>query len=542
MTATHHPAPSSPLTRSTTALAALGAALGLLAACGDEPRDDSPTERALAALGGREALAGMTSLSLTATGEAAMPNQAKEPGVVRPAVHFVAGVSYLPEGHRFRIEHRRTINYPFDYTRAFTQIIDGAAGWTEGEEGVPFLYPPGDIAPDKAAAYAAFQILLNPHMLFRQIVDGELAARDAGRAIRDGRSYDVVAIGPEPLALTAFVDEATGELARLTAAVHDTLLCDVELEIAYAGWAAAPGGLRYPMSVEVRHPAGPIYQETRTDLAVNEALDRARFDLPPQAARPMDAPAAALGAKRLVFHEMMSLVGVPAALTQTQIGAVPLAPGVFFLTATHNSLAVEQAERVVLVEAPLDRERSAAIAAWAAQQFPGKPITHVIATHHHFDHAGGLRYFAAAGATIVVQESTRAFFDQRVFGAESTVLPDELAAHPRAVAIAPVPALGELRLDDAVNPVEVYAIDSDHAADMVVAYLPKQGALFNSDLYIPLPDELRQLGLVPYFTAKDLRDLAAGIARHGLSPALIVGGHGAVAPIGVFDADVAALP
>jgi len=277
-------------------------------------------------------------------------------------------------------------------------------------------------------------------------------------------------------------------------------------------------------------------------VAVNEPVDAARFALPPEATRPVNPAAAALGAKRILFHELMSLAGVPSALTQTTVHEIPLAPGVFFLDATHNSLAVEQADHVVLIEAPLDRERSAAIAAWAAQKFPGKPIAQVIATHHHFDHAGGLRHFAAAGATIVLQESTQAFFDDRVFGASCTVLPDELAAHPRAASIRTVPALGSVRLDDPTNPIEIYAIDSEHASDMVVAYLPRQGALFNSDLYIPLPDELRQLGLVPFFTPKDFRELAAGIAHHGLTPALIVGGHGGVAPIDVFKADLAALP
>jgi glyoxylase-like metal-dependent hydrolase (beta-lactamase superfamily II) len=524
-------------------LLAFGAALALLAAaCGDDRSADSPTEQALAALGGRKALAEMTSLSLTATGTAALPNQASEPGALHPAVHFVTGLSYLPEGHRFRIEHRRSINYPFDVVRTFTQLIDGAAGWTVGDEGVPFLYPPGDIAPDKAAAYATFQMLLHPHLLFRQVVDGELAASDAGRAILDGKPYGKVTLGLPPLALTALVDEATGDLARLTVTVHDTLLCDVELEIAYADWTEVGGGLRYPLSVAINLPAGVIYQETRSELAVNEALDGARFTLPPEATRPVNPPVAELGTKRILFNELMSLIGVPASLLQTTVHENQLAPGVFFLDATHNSLAVEQADHVVLIEAPLDRERSAAIAAWAAQKFPGKPITAVIATHHHFDHAGGLRYFVAAGASIVMQASTRSFFDERVFGASCTVLPDELAAHPRAASIAAVPALGSLRLDDPTNPVEVYAISSSHAGDMVVAYLPRQRALFNSDLYIPLPDPLRQLGLTPYFTAKDFRELAAGIAHHGLAPQLIVGGHGGVAPIEAFNADLAALP
>src|SRR5439155_1503288 len=80
-----------------------------------------------------------------------------------------------------------------------------------------------------------------------------------------------------------------------------------------------------------------------------------------------------------------------------------LAPGVFFLGGgTHNSLAIEQTNGIVIVEPPLYDERSDAVIAWASAQFPGKPITHLVITHFHDDHSGGLRAYVALGATIAV--------------------------------------------------------------------------------------------------------------------------------------------
>lgn len=137
-------------------------------------------------------------------------------------------------------------------------------------------------------------------------------------------------------------------------------------------------------------------------------------------------------------------------------------------------------------------ERSAAIAEWARGQFPGKEITHVIATHHHFDHAGGLRYFVAKGATIITAETSKEFLEREVFGAACTLLPDALAAAPRPATFQTVPRGGTIALDDPTNPVHVHQIESGHAADMSIAYLPNQRALFNSDLYTPLTPALRQ--------------------------------------------------
>jgi glyoxylase-like metal-dependent hydrolase (beta-lactamase superfamily II) len=36
----------------------------------------------------------------------------------------------------------------------------------------------------------------------------------------------------------------------------------------------------------------------------------------------------------------------------------------------------------------------------AQQKYPGKPWKYLLLDHHHIDHIGGVRAFAAAGATL----------------------------------------------------------------------------------------------------------------------------------------------
>ena len=71
-----------------------------------------------------------------------------------------------------------------------------------------------------------------------------------------------------------------------------------------------------------------------------------------------------------------------------------LAKGIFYVTGgSHHSVAIEQANHIVLVEAPQNEERSLAVIAKLKATFPNKPIKFLINTHAHFDHSGGLRTY-----------------------------------------------------------------------------------------------------------------------------------------------------
>ena len=43
---------------------------------------------------------------------------------------------------------------------------------------------------------------------------------------------------------------------------------------------------------------------------------------------------------------------------------------------------------------------------------PNKPIKYLINTHHHFDHASGIRTYAAEGITIVTHEINRPYYER----------------------------------------------------------------------------------------------------------------------------------
>ena len=83
-----------------------------------------------------------------------------------------------------------------------------------------------------------------------------------------------------------------------------------------------------------------------------------------------------------------------------------LAEGVYLMGGgSHNSVAIEMQDHVILVESPLYDARATAVLAEVKRLVPGKPIRFVISSHHHFDHAGGLRAAVADGATLLTSDS-----------------------------------------------------------------------------------------------------------------------------------------
>ena len=88
-----------------------------------------------------------------------------------------------------------------------------------------------------------------------------------------------------------------------------------------------------------------------------------------------------------------------------------LANGVHKITgSSHATIVVEMADQLIAIEGPLYEARTAPVVQAIKEQFADKPIRCVIPTHHHLDHAGGIRAFMATGATIVVPFSAKEFY------------------------------------------------------------------------------------------------------------------------------------
>ena len=160
------------------------------------------------------------------------------------------------------------------------------------------------------------------------------------------------------------------------------------------------------------------------------------------------------------------------------------AEGVWFVGGgSHNSVVIEMKDHLVLVEAPLYDGRSAAVLAEAKKLVPGKPVRYVVNSHHHFDHAGGLRTAVADGATLITSAQAKPWFE-KVFANPNRISPDLMANSGKKASIQGVS--GKQELSDGTRRVEIYDIaDSVHAAGFMMVYLPAEKLLIQADAYTP---------------------------------------------------------
>lgn len=211
-------------------------------------------------------------------------------------------------------------------------------------------------------------------------------------------------------------------------------------------------------------------------------------------------------------------VATPAA-PAVNVVVTDLAPGVWLLAGqSHHSVVVAFKDRLVMVEAPQSEARSLAAIAKARTLRPGTPLTHLVMSHHHFDHSTGLRAAIAEGLTVVTHEGNEAFVKE-IAARPFTVAPDALAKAPKPVA---VEAVADMRtLTDGARSLVLYHVAGNpHSDTMLMAYLPKERLLIEVDAFSPGGS------YHPYAA-----NLLGNIERLKLAVDRIVPLHGAVAPM-----------
>jgi glyoxylase-like metal-dependent hydrolase (beta-lactamase superfamily II) len=203
-----------------------------------------------------------------------------------------------------------------------------------------------------------------------------------------------------------------------------------------------------------------------------------------------------------------------------------VADGVWYLTGgTHHSAVIEMEDHAILVEAPLNDERTLAVLAEARSLVGGKPIRAVVNTHPHFDHAGGIRAAGSEPLTIITHEVNRPFLDG-VLGAAATVGPDHLARSGRR---ATVEGVRDRRvLSDGTRAVEIHHVAGNlHHDGLLMVYLPNERILIQADAYTPAPS-----GATPVTPPNPFSvNLADNIEQRKLAVDQLLPLHGRIVPL-----------
>jgi hypothetical protein len=197
------------------------------------------------------------------------------------------------------------------------------------------------------------------------------------------------------------------------------------------------------------------------------------------------------------FHKMTVDSGVgdlsiPQSVKTTQLP--PPAPqnvtvveegkGVWYLGGSGaNSMVLEFDDHLTLVEVP-NEARALAVIAKAKTLVPNKPLTQVLVTHAHYDHAGGLRAAVAEGLTVITHKDNVAFFKEMV-ARHHSLQPDTLEKNPKPLKIIPVDDTTTLK--DKSLEVRLYHVlkynGNFREGSLLYAYVPRDRILIQADLY-----------------------------------------------------------
>jgi hypothetical protein len=415
-----------------------------------------------------------------------------------------------------------------------TQILAGGYAWSmNGATPVPFTRLYLDGVP--YADVRQLELALTPHGALK----AAMAAGSAATAItlpivgasdfglsQFGRKVTIVSfpiLGKYKMNIT-INDQNLVELVDTW--IPNPIYGDMDYEMRYTRYKDF-NGVKFPMLLHVHHgdprlnPAHNFYEYAVSDIKVNA---------------PAPAPAVPDAVRT-------------ATLAPVRVASQKLADGVWMLGGgTHNSMLVEFKDYLALVDAPNNEERSLAIIAEADKLAPGKQIRYVVNTHHHMDHAGGLRTFLSQGSTIVTHESNKDYYMTIPFyPAQWSLKPDRMSIYNPMYMISRRPAPietvgGETRgtaqyvVTDGNRILQVLHVQDmsyelgdnsyrqgNHSQDMLIAFLPKEKILFNADLYSPQPQ-----GPSPAVTPA-VRTLQQNILKWKLDVAQHVPAHGRLA-------------
>ena len=324
-----------------------------------------------------------------------------------------------------------------------------------------------------------------------------------------GESVRGVHYAAERDTVDVYFDTRSGLPVLAEVLSDDPILGDRRTVTAYTRWQDA-GGIVFARQVDTEVNGRLQIHTILTALSVNGQVADSLFVLPDS-----------IKAKAQPSNPN------PAPIT---VSLVELAPNVWRAEGgSHHSLIVDQGTRLVLVEAPLSAQRMEAVLDTLRSRFPGKPVGLAIDTHHHWDHASGIRTMLAANIPIVTHARNVSFI-RSIGAARKTVRPDAISRSGKPSRSTITGVEDTLTIGTGDSRVVVYRLPSAHAEGLLAAYVPSAKILFQSDVVNAAPNP----------PAAGSAELVKFVKARGIAVDRVAGGHGVV--LGWADVERAGAP
>jgi glyoxylase-like metal-dependent hydrolase (beta-lactamase superfamily II) len=365
------------------------------------------------------------------------------------------------EHSRTRVQQRLKMDFVFASTigqlgiNRTNETLDGDVAYNIG--GGFLAAPQAGAQPQPAGAAAARQrrveLLAHPVTIVRAALD---ASTKLSNLRKQGNLQLVDVTVRQGDVLTLAVNATTNLPAWVSYVGANANLGDVTYRTAFAGYVPEKG-VRLPTGFATTIDFRNVVQ---SKLYVDRNIVDAAID-------DLTAPASVRSAPP---------PGPPQG-GNANLKPMKVADHVWFL---NGNTFFEFDDHITMVEANRTDAQLKAILDVANALVPGKRVTQVIQTHHHFDHSVGLRAAVAQGLTVISRRGNEGIFREMV-ARPAKLFPDALGRNPKPLQFIPVD--DHLKMKDSTNEIDIYHIVGNyHMADGVIVHVPASNLLAEADL------------------------------------------------------------
>ncbi|HKA59565.1 MAG TPA: MBL fold metallo-hydrolase [Gemmatimonadales bacterium] len=442
---------------------------------------------ALTAMGGESAVRGVRNVTVTYyVANFGLGQEETPQSPARPTVTTGTQTIDFSGTRQFTVTETRN---PAGTVNKVRRVIAGHIGMTDVN---------GTQTADAPLAVANVERNLRrlPDRLLLAAFDNPAALRSLPTRTWRGESLDGVHYVSDLDTVDVYFDRRSGLPVLVETITDDPVLGDRRALVAYTRWQDAGGVLsprEWDVEVNGRLQNAWVFTGVTTNAGVADSL--------------------------FVIADSIKAKAQPSNPTPLPINVtlVELAPNVWRAEGgSHHSLIIDQGARLVVAEAPLSAQRMEALLDTLRSRFPGKPVGMVINTHHHWDHAGGLRTALAANLPIVTH-ARNASFVRSIGTAKKTVRPDALSKSGRPSRSTITTVEDSLVVGSGDTRVVAYRLPSAHVEGLLAVYVPAAKILFQSDVVNATPPP-----------AAGSAELISFVKARSLAVDKVAGGHGAV--------------
>src|SRR3954463_7026826 len=378
------------------------------------------------------------------------------------------------EHGRTRVQQRLKMDFVFASTAGqlglnrTNETLDGDVAYNVGggflaaaQAGTPQPQPAGSAA----ARQRRVELLAHPITIVRAALD---PATRLSNLRKQGSLQLVDVTVPQGDTLTLAVDATSNLPAWVSYVGPNANLGDITFRTAFSGYAPEKG-LQLPIGFATTIDFRNVVQ---SKLYVDRNIVDGPID-------DLSAPASVRAPR--------PPSGAPAG-GNAALQPIKVADHVWFL---NGNTFFEFDDHLTMVEANRTDEQLQAILDVVNALVPGKRVTQVIQTHHHFDHSVGLRAAVAQGLTVISRRGNEGIFREMV-SRPAKLFPDALGRNPKPLKFIPVD--DHLKMKDATNEIDIFHIVGNyHMADGIIVHVPASNLRVGRGPHTPNHGETTQM-------------------------------------------------